>query len=105
MATQLLNNATTTGPGPTVTIRSSTMAYIYKSFQAIGTMSTGTGSSTIKIEVSNDGVNFITLGTIGLTLSTTAATDGFACSVTWAFVRANISAITANGIVTVLMEP
>ncbi len=105
MATQLLNNATTTGPGLTVPIRSSTMAYIYKSFQAVGIMSTGAGSSTIKIEVSNDGINFVTLGTIGLTLSTTAATDGFACSVTWAFVRANISAITANGIVTVLMEP
>jgi len=105
MATQLLTNATATGAGAAIPIRSSTMAYIYKSFQAVGAMSTGSGSATIKIEVSNDGANFVTLGTIGLALSTTTATDGFACSVTWAFVRANVTALTTNGTVTVYMEP
>lgn len=105
MATKLLDAVTATGAGSAVEIRSSTPAYIYKSFQAIGVMSTGTGASTIKIEVSNDGTNYVTLGTIGLTLTTSDSSDGFACSVTWKYVRANVSALTANGSITVYMEP
>lgn len=74
-------------------------------FQATGTTSTGDGDATIKIQVSNDNSNWIDLGTISLTLSTSAATDGFAALAPWAYVRANVTAISGtNAAVTVTMS-
>jgi hypothetical protein len=105
MATVILNGATATGAGATFTIRSSTQQYVYKSFQAVGVMSAGTGTVAVNIEVSNNGTEFLTLATISLSLSTSKASDGFACVNTWNYVRANVTAITTNGSVTVWMEP
>lgn len=56
---------------------------------------TGAVSATIVIEVSNDGTNAITLGTITLS-GTTSATDGFASQASWAFTRARVSAISGT---------
>ena len=68
---------------------------------------TGVGavSATILIEVSNDGVNFITPGIATVTLSgTNVAVDGTSSAAPWAFVRANVTAISGTGAsVTVLM--
>lgn len=56
---------------------------------------TGTVTATVLIQVSNDGTNWITLGTITLS-GTTSATDGFASSAPWAYVRSNCTAISGT---------
>ena len=75
-----------------------------RTFQAVVT-GTGAVAATILLEVSNDGVNFITPGIATITLSgTNVATDGVSSSAPWAFIRANITAISGtNAAVTVLM--
>ena len=107
MAQILLNNATVTGAGTAWHPRdtASIATYLFHSFQAVGTTSASTGAATVVIEVSNDGTNYNTLGTITLNLSTTAASDGFAVSNTWEYYRANVTAISGTGAsVTVYMK-
>lgn len=74
----------------------------YGTFQAIVT---GTGSVTaaIDIQVSNetstfngDKANWITLGTISLS-GTTTSTDGFTTICPWRYVRANVTAVSGTG--------
>ena len=65
-------------------------------FQAVGSVSASTGAATIVVEVSNDGVNWLTLGTIPLTLGTSATADGFASDAPWVFVRGNVTAISGT---------
>ena len=63
-------------------------------FQA--TMGTaGTTTATVDIEVSNDEVQWIVMGTI--TLNGVSDTDGYASSASWAFVRANVKALGTPG--------
>jgi len=88
---KILDAATSTGAGDDFRSPSE------RSFQAVGFTTAGSGSATVKIQVSNDNQNWIDLGTISLTLSTTVATDGFASSAAWAFVRANLTAISGTG--------
>lgn len=96
----LLPNATTTGASTSVNAASATG----NTFQATGTVSNSTGAATIKIQVSNDNTNWLDLGTITLTLGTAATSDGFASYAAWAYVRANVTAISgANATVTVTM--
>lgn len=68
-----------------------------RTFQAIGSTSAGAGAATIIIEVSNNGTDFLTIGTITLTLATTASNDGFASDAPWRFVRSRVSAISGTG--------
>jgi hypothetical protein len=78
-------------------------------FQAYGATSAGAGAATIIIQVSNlpapnesTDVDWITLGTITLTLSTTRSSDGFAKNAPWRHIRAKLSAISGtNAAVTV----
>ncbi len=56
---------------------------------------TGAVTATVLIQVSNDASNWITLGTITLS-GTTSATDGFASSAPWAYVRSNCTAISGT---------
>jgi hypothetical protein len=73
-----------------------------KTFQAT-VVGTGALTATVTIKGSNDGVNFVTIGTITLS-GTTSATDGFASSGMWAYHQAVSSGVTGTGaIVTVLM--
>lgn len=76
-------------------------------YQATGVTSAGSGAATIIIEVSNVGgadTNWITMGTIALTLGTAVTTDGFASNAPWKYVRARISSISGtNATVSVLM--
>lgn len=67
------------------------------SYQAI-VAGTGAVTATVVVEVSNDGTNFLTLGTITLS-GTTSANDGFAVGFgcKWAYVRGNVTAITGTG--------
>ena len=61
---------------------------------------TGTGAVTasITIEVTNDltAGNYITLGVISLS-GTTTATDGFAFVSKWLYIRARLTAISGTG--------
>ncbi len=66
-------------------------------FQASGTTTAGAGTAVVAIEVSNDNANWITLGTITLTLGTSATSDGFAALAAWGFVRANVTTLTGTG--------
>lgn len=69
-------------------------------FQSI--MAGATTSSTIAIEVSNDGVNVLTMGT--LTTTPTTVTDGFTSTARWQWARANVTAIGGtNAAATVIM--
>jgi len=95
----LLDAATATGAGSTRNLLKKEAT-----FQAFGTTASGSGAATILIQVSNDGTNWITAGTITLTLGTAATNDGFASDAKWTFVRANVTALSGTGAsVTVLM--
>ena len=84
-------------------------------FSANGETSAGAGAATIIVEVSlvatpstdvsGDGLaDWITAGTITLTLATTMASDGFALDAPWRWARARLSAISGTGAaVSVLM--
>jgi len=66
-----------------------------RAFQATVT-GTGAVTATVAIQVSNDDTNWITLGTITLS-GTTSATDGFTSDAPWGYVRANVTAISGTG--------
>ena len=64
---------------------------------------TGTVTATVAVEVSNDNTNFVTLGTITLS-GTTSATDGFAFAAPWVYIRSNCTAISGtNAALSVVM--
>lgn len=89
MGQKLLNGATATGYGGQLTLQSA------QGIQAT-VVGSGSVSATVVIEVSNDGVAWMPLGTITLS-GTTMATDGFASAGTWESVRANLSAVSGTG--------
>lgn len=87
---KLLTDATTTAtgnplPGPV------------GAFQATGKTSSGTGAAGITIQVSNDNIVWMDLGTMSLTLGTTETADGFVAAAGWAMVRAKITSISGTG--------
>lgn len=90
---EILSSATATGAGSTFEPNGQGK----RTFQATGLTSAGVGATAVDIEVSNDGVKYIVMGTISLTLGTTATTDGFASDATWRYVRANITSISGTG--------
>lgn len=99
MAQLLLNAATGTGAGDAWKPRDvpATNTYIVHSFQAVGNTTSSTGAATVLIQVSDDGTNYLTLGTITLTLGTASTSDGFSVINDWNFYRANLTAITGTG--------
>jgi len=88
----ILDSATTTETGASHNFWGK-----YFTFHATGSTSSGAGSATILIEVSNDNSNFITMATISLTLSTSVSSDGFASQAPWRYQRARVSAISGTG--------
>ena len=96
-------------PDAGVTTAPTTCTRIYKdapkaTIQASGSTTAGSGSATIVIEVSNDDTNWITAGTITLTLGTTSTTDGFTTDAPWKYIRARVTALSGTGAsVTALM--
>lgn len=72
-----------------------------RTFQATGTTSAGAGAASINIEGSNvptpavDG-DWVTIGTIDLTLATTKAGGGFVSQAPWLHVRANVASISGT---------
>lgn len=94
----LLSGATATGAGSSVAMQEG-----FRAFQAYGSMSASTGAATINIEVSNNPTTagWIIAASISLSLSTTSATDGVSIISGWKYARANVTAITENGTVSV----
>ena len=67
-----------------------------RTFQGTGVTSAGAGSATVIVEVSNDGTNWITMGTITLAFTTTLGTDGFTSDAPWRYLRARTTAIAGT---------
>jgi len=88
----ILDSATGTGAG------SSKIPWCTnRTFQVVGAVSDGTGSATCSIEASNNGQDWITLGTFTLSLATSNSTDGFTSDAAWKHIRANVTAISGTG--------
>lgn len=66
-------------------------------FQASGATTAGAGAASVIVWVSNDGDNWISAGTISLTLGTTVTTDGFAFDARWEHVRAELDSVSGTG--------
>lgn len=96
MSTPVLLNATATGAGSAFTVQSAPV-----SIQAT-VSGTGAVSATVVIQVSNDGANWITMGTIILA-GTTSNSDGFTAMANWALVRANLTAVSGTGATVVVV--
>ena len=89
----LLNAVTSTGAGS-----SYSKPGLYSTLQAIANGSSGAYSATVNVEVSNDGTNWMVMGTITLSgTATTADTDGFASNASWKYIRGNVTAISGTG--------
>jgi hypothetical protein len=86
----ILSAATVTGAG------SWHSASTYKTLQAVAQTTSGAGACVVDIEVSNDGTNAVVLGTISLTLSSSATSDGFASASAWFMIRANVKSISGT---------
>lgn len=89
--TKLLTDSITTDTGALIPVSGASK----RTFQA-NVVGTGAVTGTVVIEVSNDGTNVVTLGTITLS-GTTTAVDGFASDAQWLFVRARVSAVSGTG--------
>ena len=90
---------TTTGAGDTFDLE-----YQNSTFQAVANGTSGAFSATVKVQVSNDKVNWE--DGIVFTLSgtaTTAASDGDVMSASWKHVRGNITAISGTGAFVILI--
>ena len=75
-----------------------------RTFQATGQTTVGGGSATVKIWGSNvdapaEGTDteWVLLGTISLTLTTTKSTDGFAVAAAWRWLKAELDAVAGTG--------
>ena len=100
----LMLSATAAATGSAFQIRGTNNYYANRSFQAVGVMSSSTGTASVVIEVSNDGTNYITLGTITLALTTSPSSDAFYAQTVYEFYRARTTQVTSNGTVTVYMK-
>lgn len=69
-----------------------------RTFQVFGSTSAGTGASVVKIEASLDPDldNWVTIGTVTLTLGTTPTTDGFAMDAPWQWFRVEVVSISGT---------
>ena len=88
----MLSSATTTSTSGTIQPQAGKV-----SFQATARTTAGAGALTAIISASNDGLQFITLGTITLVLSTTENSDGFTSDNAWKVYKSSISAISGTG--------
>lgn len=94
----LLNAVTSTATGDSV---QSSLEKARRTFQAT-VSGTGAVSATVVVQVSNDNSNFLDLGTITLS-GTTSASDGFVSEAPWVFVRGKVTAISGTGAAATLL--
>lgn len=97
----LIHSGTSTTTGSTYEINRKVNGPAERTFHAKGTTSSGAGAASIVVQVSNFessvDADWITLGTISLTLGTTSTGDGFASSAGWTYVRGKIASISGTG--------
>lgn len=91
----LLDSVTATATSSSIELKGAK-----KTFQLIGATSTGTGTAAAEIQVSNDDSNWITLDTLSITTSATAAeteTDYYSLDAPWKYTRGVLNVITGTG--------
>lgn len=95
----LLSGKTATGAGQGFAVNNTN-----RTFHAKGTTSSGSGVVSVAVQGSNTDIDadYITMGTISLTLGTTSTSDGFTSSAPWKFVRGNVTFISGTGAVVTL---
>lgn len=89
----ILDNATATGAGASNRLIGGGRVAV----ESHGTTTSGSGATSVTIEVSNNNATWQTAGTIGLTLGTTQTSDGFVMDAPWLYVRANVASISGTG--------
>ncbi len=96
---QLLKDATATGYGKAIQIDD-----VARTYQVMGLTTGGAGAATVVVQVSNKNhpdvatdLDWMTLGTVTLTLSTTQTSDGFASNASWRYTRCKVTAISGTG--------
>lgn len=82
--------------GASAAIRAENPAQTNQVFQASGTVSVSTGTATVKLQGSNDGTNWVDVGSVTLTLGTVATSDKVVSVQNWLFVRGNVTALTGT---------
>ena len=65
--------------------------------QATVTTTSGNGSGTVDIQVSNDGIAWKTIGTITIAAAASPATDLFTYAFVTQYIRANITSVVGTG--------
>lgn len=88
--TTMIKGATTVGVGHHINTGAAK-----RTFQGVAE-GTGAVSASVDIEVSNNGIDFLLLGTLELS-GTTRATDGFVSDAPWRYARANVTSISGTG--------
>jgi expansin (peptidoglycan-binding protein) len=95
----LLSNVIATGASASVNLYSSRFT-----LQSSGTVTANSGAATILCEVSNDNVNWTSLGNVSLTLGTVSTNNTITVDAKFVWVRANVTAISGtNATVSVIM--
>jgi hypothetical protein len=91
----LLAAATATGAGTAKAGNNSAVGV--KTYQAVCRTTNGTGSAVVAVEGSNDGANFDSIGTITLSLTTSAASGSFTSQDRYTQNRGNVTTLTGTG--------
>lgn len=91
MTGSLLSDVIATGAGTAIPGQPAT-----KTFHASGSTTAGTGAATVNVEGSMGGTSWDVIGTIGLTLGTTATSGGFTSIDRYRLLRGNVTAISGT---------
>jgi len=67
-----------------------------QTIQVSGLTTSGSGTVTVAVMVSNDNVNWLTLSTLSFTAGTGGGSDGFAFDANWAMMKLTVTALPAN---------
>lgn len=89
---KLLDAVTTVSTGRAFALRGSNLT-----FQAYGSTQSGTGAAVIDVDVSNDETNWTNVGTLNLTLGTTATNDAITVAGRWPYARGRVTSISGTG--------
>lgn len=94
--TKLAVAQTTTGVGSSI-FENAASQLNFRTFQVTGKTTAGTGAVVVDIEATNDGIAWLVISTVTLTLSTSFASDGFVISAPWHKIRSNVKSISGTG--------
>lgn len=94
----LFTDRTTIGGSPVVDLSGSMVKHdTNKVMQAIGSVSTSTGTATVELEGSFNQTDWSALGLATLTLGTTVTAAKVANNESWPYYRANLKTISGTG--------